>query len=109
VWAWAELRDLLQALDRVSLKRSFVPLREFNWSSIWSFSGGSFQDRRKVISEQLTTLVDLEKEQESPNPDQAKSLKAGIKAIMAMRNKYSDYDLGNLCTSQQRASFLNKL
>jgi hypothetical protein len=47
---WYELRDMLQALGRHEFKRSFIPLRDFNWKNIWTFSAGSFQERRKVLA-----------------------------------------------------------
>jgi hypothetical protein len=52
-WVWIQLHDLLSALDRQPFRRSFVPLREFNWKSIWTFSNGSLQEMRKVLAAQI--------------------------------------------------------
>lgn len=86
-WLWAELRDLLEALDREILRRSFVPLREFSWNSLWQFSGGSLQDRRNLLSAQYECLEDLVRD----HPDGSDGWTAVIDAtgeIFRIREKY---------------------
>lgn len=48
VYLWSELRALLRALDRQSFKRSFVPIDNFKWKYLWSFTGISLEDRRSI-------------------------------------------------------------
>ncbi|HEY3625620.1 MAG TPA: hypothetical protein VGL00_05035 [Terracidiphilus sp.] len=45
---WEELRGLLRALHREKFRRSFVPITEFKWPALWSFSGVSFRDRKAL-------------------------------------------------------------
>jgi len=59
VWVWNELHDLLQVLNGQTFKRSFLTLRNFNWTSIWAFSGGSFQERRKVLTAEVACTFDI--------------------------------------------------
>lgn len=54
LWVWDQLRGLLRALDRERFKRSFVTIREFDWRTLWSFTGVSFQCRRAIN----TALID---------------------------------------------------
>lgn len=58
-WLWGKLKGLLDALERLEFKRSFVPLREFNWGSIWTFSAGSFQERRLILMAQIECVLEL--------------------------------------------------
>lgn len=59
-WLWGKLRNLLRALGRREFKRSFVPLRDFNWKNIWTFSAGSFQERSKVLAAQAECALVME-------------------------------------------------
>jgi hypothetical protein len=53
VFLWCKLRDLLRGLSLRNFRRSFVPIRDFPWPDIWSFSGVSFYDQRIVLAKQL--------------------------------------------------------
>ena len=59
LWLWNLLRGLLQALDRETFKRSFVPIDNFKWRKLWSFSGISFRDRRSIDAALVDCVVDL--------------------------------------------------
>lgn len=94
---WYELRDMLQALGRHEFKRSFIPLRDFNWKNIWTFSAGSFQERRKV----LAALSDCAFEMEA-----AGSILVSTKEIEhfhQVRQKYSKLVLKHLDLNTYRA------
>jgi hypothetical protein len=69
VWLWTELQDLLQALNSRPFKRSFLALRSFNWSSIWSFSAGSFQERRKVLAAEVSCAIEIIQQSPHVLPD----------------------------------------
>ena len=58
-WLWNELHELFLVLNRQPFKRSFIALRDFNWSSIWAFSGGSFKEKRKVLAALFETATKL--------------------------------------------------
>ena len=58
---WIELQGLLMAIDRRRFKRSFLPMREFDWKGIWSFGSGSFQERRKMLAMLFECLHKIEK------------------------------------------------
>lgn len=90
-WLWAELRELLEALDREHFRRSFVPLREFSWSSLWQFSGGSFQDRRNLLAAQYACLEHLAKEHPELLAGQVPEDSAFREAIKKLRAIREDY------------------
>lgn len=67
---WNELRGLLRALRRERFKRSFVPIDEFTWPTLWSFNGASFRDRRAIdaaLSDSLFELADAIEQSEIRN------------------------------------------
>lgn len=91
---WFELRDLLRALDRVDFKRSFVPIQDFNWRSLWTFTGISFESRRAISTAQIDGLTDLARHQ-------------GITALLpaaitleSLRNHYNVIDLRTVSRAQ---------
>jgi hypothetical protein len=59
IWLWDELRGLLRALNRESFRRSFVPIEDFKWRNLWSFSGVSFRDQRVLYAAQIDCVVEL--------------------------------------------------
>jgi hypothetical protein len=59
LWLWDSLQTLLHALGREHFKRSFVPIEDFNWKSLWSFNGISFRDHRAIYSAQIDCVLDL--------------------------------------------------
>jgi hypothetical protein len=61
LWLWNELRKLLRALNSCAFKRSFVPIEDFKWSGLWSFSGVSFYDQRVVLAALTRAAEDLNK------------------------------------------------
>ena len=89
-WLWNELHDLLLALERHEFKRSFVPLRDFNWKNIWTFSAGSFQERRKVLAAQVDCAFDLAAQGSSLIPN------AALKHFREARARYSKLNLDDV-------------
>jgi hypothetical protein len=91
---WAELRGLLHALAREPLRRSFVPLRDFRWSTLWSFSSGSFEDLRNLLAAQFDCLKELERlaARESSSNELA-FLSSPLQKVMDYRRQYSRNDL----------------
>ena len=83
VWLWTELQDLLQVLNYRPFKRSFLTLRSFNWSSIWSFSGGSFRERRKVLAAEVSCAFEIIQQSPLVLP------KSEIKRLMDLFSRYS--------------------
>lgn len=59
LWIWAEMRGLLQALLRHPFRRSFLPIHDFSWQNIWSFSSGSFHERRKTLAGVIDAMLEL--------------------------------------------------
>lgn len=56
---WVELRGLLSVLNFQPFRRGFIPLRNFSWSSIWSFSAGSLDEKRKLLAAQFECAFQL--------------------------------------------------
>jgi hypothetical protein len=50
VWLWNRLNGVLRSLNRKTFKRSFAPGQDFSWRALWSFSGASLRDRRRIIA-----------------------------------------------------------
>lgn len=53
---WSELRQLLEYLDRIPLRRTMDALRGFSWGSVWKMSGNVLEVRYKLISRQLESM-----------------------------------------------------
>jgi len=90
IWLWSELRGLLAALNRHKFRRTFVPIRDFNWRNIWSFSAGSFHERRKVLAVQFECVFNLIKNHPELNIEERG------REFMCRRKKYSRHDLSTI-------------
>lgn len=53
---WAELRQLLEFLDRIPLRRTMDAIHGFSWESVWKMSGNVLAVRYKLISRQLDAM-----------------------------------------------------
>lgn len=53
---WGEVRQLLEYLDRMTLRRTMEALRGFSWGSVWKMSGNVLEVRYKLISRQLESM-----------------------------------------------------
>jgi len=95
-WVWQQLHELLQALDRKTFRRGFVPLRDFNWKSIWSFSNGSLQEMRKVLVAQVDCALQIKTKAWVRFEPQA------IEDFLKIREKYSKLHLGNIGVKEYR-------
>jgi len=87
VWLWIELRGLLRALAREPFKRSFVPIKDFNWHRLWTFSGISFESRRAIHTALIDSLTDL-----AGNHGLA-GLRPAAQTLEALRSHYNGIDL----------------
>lgn len=56
VWLWNRLRGVLRSLSRKSFRRSFVPVQDFTWRALWSFSGVSTRHSRLAYCRREHTL-----------------------------------------------------
>jgi len=91
LWLWDQLRVLLRALDnRTEFKRSFVNIQEFDWRTLWSFSGVSFRSMRAIHALIIDSLMDL-----SLIPGFTE-MSGWARAIDDMRRKYNTVDLGQV-------------
>jgi hypothetical protein len=59
VWLWSRLKGVLRSLSRESFMRSFVPVDDFSFRAVWSFSGVSLRDRRYIEGLQTNLVMDL--------------------------------------------------
>jgi hypothetical protein len=57
--AWLEFRPLLQALDRLPLRRGFERLKGQTWTSIWRLGGNSSVDLYRLVSREIESLQHL--------------------------------------------------
>ena len=53
---WGEVRQLLEYLDRMTLRRTMEAVRGFSWGSVWKMSGNVLEVRYKLISRQLESM-----------------------------------------------------
>jgi hypothetical protein len=53
---WGQLRQLLEYLDRMPLRRTMEALRGFSWGSVWKMSGNVLEVRYKLLSRQLESM-----------------------------------------------------
>jgi hypothetical protein len=80
---WDELQGLLRALSRQQFRRSFVPIEDFKWPNLWSFSGISFRDRRALDAALADCVLELSQTHKVP-PFQKSALR-----IDALRTRYN--------------------
>lgn len=57
--AWRKLKQLLNFLDRVALRRTMSTLQGFSWGNVWRMSGNVLDVRYKLLSRQIETLSRL--------------------------------------------------
>jgi hypothetical protein len=87
LWVWDQLRGLLRALDRERFKRSFVTIREFDWRTLWSFTGVSFQSRRAINTALIDCLQELAFDYEFTD------LRSSATQFSLLRQRYNSTDL----------------
>ncbi|MGH9748107.1 MAG: hypothetical protein ACRD59_18580, partial [Candidatus Acidiferrales bacterium] len=56
---WVRLRELLQHLDRLPVRRTLYGLQGLSWRSVWAMSGNVLAERYSLISRQLEALRHL--------------------------------------------------
>jgi hypothetical protein len=59
LWLWDGLHGFLHALNSQEFKRSFVPIQDFKWRNLWSFTGISLRDRRAILGAQVHCVLNL--------------------------------------------------
>lgn len=100
---WSELQGLLRALDRETFKRSFVPIQDFSWRNLWSFTGISLQDRRAILGSQIRCVLAFAALQEVSDRDESgKRLKDTVKVLQDLVGKYNHTDLSQITSKQYR-------
>ena len=62
---WLALKRLLQALNRLPLRRTFSALQGLSMRSLWRLSGTSSRARYKIFSHQLESLLHLRNQLEA--------------------------------------------
>jgi hypothetical protein len=90
---WGELCGFLQALDRESFRRSFVPIHDFNWRNLWSITGTALSDRRGILSAQVACVLSLRGETGFAGP---------AAAVEKLHNKYGETDLSGIDSETYR-------
>ena len=113
LWIWSLFRRLLLGLDGLPLRRTLDALKEKAWGSIWKMSATSLEERYKVLSRQIESLLHLraalalwvpatEKE-----TDAKKKLLDVIAQCVEIRDRLAE-SVGNLLKDGGRtAGFLN--
>jgi hypothetical protein len=96
-WVWRQLHELLHALNRTMFKRSFLPLRDFNWKSVWTFSNGSLQEMRKVLAAQINCALQIQAKLSPKFEPEA------IADFNRVREKYLKFDLRNIPLKEYRS------
>jgi hypothetical protein len=86
---WSQVRQLLEYLDRMPLRRTMEALRGFSWGSVWRMSGNVLEVRYKLISRQLEcmnhTITSLRKLQKTGgSPVAPASVAASLKCLEDM-------------------------
>jgi len=94
---WNELHGLLQALDREEIRRSFVPIHDFNWRNLWSITGTSLSDRRAILSAQVSCVDDLKGENGFAEP---------AAMVETLHNKYGETDLSHVDCETYRSDLM---
>lgn len=96
-WVWRQLHELLHALNRTMFKRSFLPLRDFNWKSVWTFSNGSLQEMRKVLAAQMNCALQIQAKLSHDFEPEA------IANFNRVREKYLKFDLRPIPLKEYRS------
>ena len=77
---WSELHELLTYLDRMPLRRTLEALGGISWGTVWKMSGNILEQRYRLMSRQIESLIHLENELEAlrnKNPALASKLAFG--------------------------------
>jgi hypothetical protein len=97
LWLWDGLQGFLGALGRVSFKRSFVTIQDFDWRSLWSFTGVSFQSRRAINTALIDCLLDLS------GRHGFTELTESARILEEKRQKYNTEDLNKVTAAEYGA------
>jgi len=106
LFLWKALRGLLHALDRQPFRRSFVPIDDFRWKSLWSFTGISFEDRRAIDAAMGDCILELY------NKHTIEGFKEPAKSYSGLLKRYSQMPVREIGTKEfadDRSSFLKAL
>jgi len=96
LWLWTELRGLLKSLDRPIFKRSFIPIKNFHWKSLWSFTGTSFSDRAEIEGAQIDCILELALKHRIP------SFLRHARILKRLRNRYAKANVASLSAHKRR-------
>ena len=96
LWLWTELRGLLKSLDRQIFKRSFIPIKNFHWKSLWSFTGTSFSDRAEIEGAQIDCILELALKHRIP------SFLRHARILKRLRSRYAKANVAWLSPHKRR-------
>lgn len=80
---WLELRRLLNALDRLPLRRAFHRMEVYAWKPLWQLGGSALEDFVPIVSHQFEALSRLH----NSNPDDR--LREAIIAAEKQREEFA--------------------
>jgi hypothetical protein len=100
---WGEVRQLLEYLDRMTLRRTMEAVRGFSWGSVWKMSGNVLEVRYKLISRQLEsmnhTIASLKRlkftDDDSITPECAAALLRSLKEMHEAGQHFAKWYLKN--------------
>jgi hypothetical protein len=107
---WLECRKLLNALDRLPLRRAFGELR-FAWEPMWRFGGGRWQDLYRLVSRQTESLEHLNRVLPKDDSEEtAKHLRDSVEDTAKQQDKllksYADFSSDGACAPNAKKADL---
>jgi hypothetical protein len=86
---WLEYRNLLQAIDRLPLRRGFKDLKTLTWKPLWKLAGSGRQDFSQFLGGEIDALGYMQK---SGIPEEGPLAKAIKAARTAEKDLCAEYD-----------------
>ena len=78
---WSLLRQLLNYLDRLRLRRTLDALKGLSWDSVWKMSGNVLEQRYRLISRQFESMRNLTNLLDAWKPSDQKEIDAKDAAL----------------------------
>jgi hypothetical protein len=86
---WLEYRNLLQAIDRLPLRRGFKDLKTLTWKPLWKLAGSGRQDFSQFLGGEIDALGYMQK---SGIPEEGPLAEAIKAARIAEKDLCAEYD-----------------
>ena len=105
---WSRLRQLLNFLDRLRLRRTLDALKGLSWDSVWKMSGNVLEQRYLLISRQFESMRNLTNLLETWSPKDPEEIKAKDAALAQLKTcatqgaRFADWYV-NLCDPDYRS------